>query len=131
MDCHATMIEATMKKPQWTWLFFGLLELTPFKGLTKVPMRWSNICGGGNPAITGCHTERDALTNQNTFGLPIHAPIPCHWLPVCVGSLEFYCCHVPSATNVVYQDEIEVLVAIECESDTALLDTRHSGGKST
>lgn len=130
IDCHATMVEARMKKPQWTWFSCGLLELTPFEGLTEVPMWWSNVCGGGNLAIAGCHSERDPLTNQNTFGLPIHAPISCHWQPVCVGSFEFYRCHVPSATNVVYQDEIEVLVAIECEPDAALLYTGHSGGNS-
>lgn len=68
------------------------------------------------------------MANQNGVGLPVLSPIAMHGLPFGVGSLNVDGLHIAFATHVVNQDEIEVLIPIDSESDAAFLLAWYPGG---
>jgi len=51
------------------------LELCPCKCLSKLPITRHNVVASGNPAITCCDLERQALTVEVVIALPILPPV--------------------------------------------------------
>lgn len=55
------------------------LELTAFKGLSKLPTSRNDIIVGECGSIAGCDFEGEALAIEVGIALPILPPVSWHW----------------------------------------------------
>lgn len=100
-------------------------HLLPGKSLAILPVAGSGIVGGNGLAITGGDFEGEALPIKITVALPILAPVPGHWLPASLGAFDRNSLDVPCSANVCDEDQIEVRVTINGETNSALSLTGH------
>lgn len=101
------------------------MHLLPGKCLAKLPVAGSGIVGSNGFPITGGNLKRKALPIEITVALPILAPVPRHWLPASFGTLNRNSLNIPCSTNVSDENQIEIRVAIDGETNSALSLTLH------
>jgi len=101
------------------------VHLLPGKSLAKLPVAGSDIVGSYSFPITGGDLEGEALPIKVTVALPILTPVPGHWLPASLGALDRNSLNVTCSTNVGDEDQIEIRMTINGETNSALSLTRY------
>ena len=102
------------------------LKLSPCKCLSKLPTARYNVVASDSSAITCSHFEREALTIEVVIALPILPPVPGHSLPSSLWPFDGHRMYISSSTNICDQNQVEVWVSIDCESDSSFLHTGDS-----
>ena len=102
-----------------------VLELAAFISFTKLPIRRRDVVASDGPTITGGDLKGEALTVEHRVTLPILPPIPWHWLPPCSRPFDRDCTDVSCSRNIGDQNQVEVRVSVQSESNPAFLYTRH------
>lgn len=103
----------------------ALAELGTTVGLPKGPPSWGSIVGHHCAAITGSDLEREALAIEVGVALPVLAPISGHCLPTSPGPFDWNRVHITGTTNVCDEDQVEVGVPIDGESETSPSPARY------
>lgn len=91
--------------------------------LTKGPPRRSNIVRNDRSAVTRRHSKRQRLSIQISIALPILPPVPRHRLPPRPRPFHRHRMHVSGATDVRYQNQVEVRVPVYREPYPPSLST--------
>lgn len=99
-------------------------EILAGEGLSKLPVWRSNVPGSRGAAVAAGDPEGEGLTDQDSIGLPVLAPVSAHAHPPCSRSLNTDSDNVTGTGNVGDQDKIEVTEAINGEPDSPMLAAR-------
>lgn len=99
------------------------MELSPSEGLAKGPVWWSNVVRHHTTTITGCDLKGQALSVKEVVALPVLSPVPGHGHPSCSGPFDGHAMNIASTSYVCDEDEVEVGMAINGESDASLSPT--------
>lgn len=100
---------------------FSDTEILSGIGLSELPISWRHVVGRGATPVAASDSEGQGLAHQDGVGLPVLPPVPAHWHPPGVGALHAHAHDIPCARHVGDQNQVEVLVAVDCEPDPSLL----------
>lgn len=125
------LTSAISKESCWISLvsFQERLKLSPTEGLAKGPVWRSHIGWDNRAAIACCHLEREGLAIEVCIALPVLAPIARHRLPPSSRPFNGGCHYITSTTNICYEHQVEVWVAINGEPDPTTLPAGNPGSR--
>lgn len=103
----------------------ALLELFPFKRLTKLPLRWCNTVRRNRPSGTRCYLKRKWLSHKINVAVPVLSPVPRHWHPPCFGALHFHSHNFTIQSHIGNQDLKELSTPTHAESHPSPSFTLH------
>lgn len=100
---------------------FSDAEILSGIGLSELPISGCHVVGCGAAPVAASDSEGQRLAHKHRVGLPVLPPVSAHGHPPGVGAFHAHAHDVSCARHVGDQNQVEVLVAVDCEPDPSLL----------